>query len=765
MQLSHSNDGWGFSTRFLHVTLVLVLALATLGALRTGLPVADPAVPAPRIDSLLRPQPLAFVPVAGAETQGGVFRADAVTFSPRQIDFTLPALPAGDPTDLDNPESSPTFETIGMRFLGMTATPEIQAGTLLPARVNRLLGSNAEDWQLGLPAYGSIIYHDLYPGIDLRYDGDTGHLKGTYIVQPGANPELIAWQYSGAASVAVDAATGSLLVSGNDVGIEEQAPVAWQESGDVRVPVPVEYRVAETGAVFFALPAGYDPSLPLIIDPVYVYNTIYNGGFLDHGVDITIDSQGNAYALVYTYDNTFNEYGFYVAKIAPDGSVLWTTYLGGSGIDYGTGIAVDANGDAYITGQTGSSDFPVVNAMQSQMNGPGDAFISRLDSDDGSLVFSTYFGGNRHEHGGDLIVGSNGDIYLTGATDSADFPTVDPIQSNLTLTICFCYDSFVTRLSGDGSTVLFSTYLGGSQDDKGRAIGLDDDLNIYFAGNTGSDDFPLHNALQATFGGDMYDAFAARIAADGSMLDYSTYLGGEQWDIVNRMAVDGMGNAFVTGFTGSQAYPTTPGSFQPQFAGGINACGQPPFDPLRNCYDVYVTKLAPDGGSFGYSTFIGGGRDEEGRGIAVDAAGNAYVIGYTTSPDFPLQGSPDPGAIIYIAKLDSTGSILEYVLGIESGSANAGHGIAVDSQSDLYVTGALNVPADLFVARIDQAACPDFVAPEGVGVEDLIAVAGHWDQTPADPGWDPQFDLNGDGHINIADIMLTSANWERMCVG
>lgn len=441
---------------------------------------------------------------------------------------------------------------------------------------------------------------------------------------------------------------------------------------------------------------------PTIETPAFVYETIYNGGWLDSGRDVAVDAAGNAYVLAQAY-NANND--VLVLKLGPDGTVLWTVSMPGRALDFGTGIEVDGAGGVYITGWTDSDDFPIVNALQATLNGPRDAFLTKLSAQDGSILFSTYLGGSRAEGSNDIVLNSAGEIYLVGYTNSTDFPTMNPLQGQLNTTYCFCDDAFVAKISADGQSILYGTYLGGGFDDSGDSIGVDAGDNIYVTGNTRSDDFPLAAPIQSTYGGGERDLFLSRIAVDGSALQYSTFLGGEDWDLVSRLQIDGAGNAYLTGWTRSVAFPTTAGAFQEQFAGGIRACGSPPFEPLHNCEDAFVTKVLADGSALAYSTFLGGEWVDEARGIAVDGLGQAYIVGYSSSADFPPAGSITP-TDIFVSQLSADGSALNYTIGIDSNSANAGHGIAVGSAGDLYVTGAKNVPADVYVARLADSPPP-----------------------------------------------------------
>jgi hypothetical protein len=432
--------------------------------------------------------------------------------------------------------------------------------------------------------------------------------------------------------------------------------------------------------------------------PGFVYQTVYNGAQFDSGHDEVVDQEGNAYILARAYDSNND---VMVVKLSPSGAVLFVTYLRGSLTDYGTGLALDGQGGLWLSGWTDSADFPVVNAAQPVKDTNRSGFLARLSTADGSVLYSSFFGANRSDEFHDIALNSAGEIYLVGKTDSTDFPTRSPLQSGLNLTSCFCDDAFVLHLSADARTILYSTYLGGSLDDQGDSIGLDSAGNIYIAGITQSDDFPTSNPLQAGRSGSS-DVWAARISAGGSQLDYSTYLGGSGTEYLGRIAVDPAGYATLVGTTNSANFPTTSGAYQPVFGGGL--CGVAGFGQ-RSCYDAFVTRLAPDGGSFAYSTFLGGNNDDEARGVVDDNAGNAYVVGYTFSANFPPSGISG-AADIFVSILDASGSQLRYSVTVFSSTANDGHGIAIGPGDDIYYTGAQNAPSDLYAARLSQSTNP-----------------------------------------------------------
>lgn len=665
---------------------LLVLAVPLLRS--ASAPAAAPLSGPPDVVATLRQLPLAFVPHQEQGDTAVLFEARA---GGRAIAFTAQEI-----------RLHAEGEPLRLRFLGANEAPVVAADTPLPGKINDLRGNDPAQWQTNLPAYAAVTYRQLYPGIDVRYEGTEGLLKSTFTVAPGADPAQIRWHYSSATAVAVDSSSGDLRVTLPDQSqLVERAPVAWQESGGERLAVPVAYETGADGSIGFAL-GRYDSAAPLIIDPTIVYETNVDLGEFDKGEDIVVDAAGNAYVLGGLYELSND---VFVAKLSPDGALLYVTYLRGSCGDFGGGIALDGAGDVYIAGGTDSADFPILNARQATKNSaPRDAFIAKLAGADGTLQFSTYFGGGRSDIIQDVTLNDAGEIFVVGYTESTDFPTVNPIQGGLNLNQCFCEDTFVTRLSGDAMTVLYSTYLGGSFEDYGQSIALDGNENIYVTGRTQSDDYPTEAALQPNRAGQNQDEdlFVSKIAADGSRLVYSTYLGGTESDSVRRIAVDDVGNAFVAGSTQSVDFPTTACAFQEDYVGGVLDCGTPGFGGPVNCTDIFVTKFTPDGRHLAYSTYVGGGLDDNARGIAINNSGEAFVVGYTNSADFP--GAAGSANDILLLKLNAAGSDLLYTVNLESTTPNAGHGVAVDTAGDVYITAS---QPDLLVAKIgDDGGAP-----------------------------------------------------------
>ena len=352
-----------------------------------------------------------------------------------------------------------------------------------------------------------------------------------------------------------------------------------------------------------------------------VYSTYLGGtGIISDGaLGITVDSAHNAYVTGLTHSTDFptvnaiqpNNGGgdgdAFVTKINPAGSALvYSTYLGGSGPEYYSAIAADSSGNAYITGYTGSTDFPTKNSIQPNSGGGYDAFVTKINPAGSAFVYSTYLGGSLNDYGDAIAADSAGNAYITGSAGSADFPTANAIQP----TIDGSFDAFITKINAAGSSFVYSTFFGGSGIEVGNGIGVDSSGNAYVIGHSDSTDLPAVNAIQSTFAGGMWDAFVVKINGAGSTLSYSTYLGGSSDDLGFGIAVDSGGGAYLTGITYSKDFPTL-NAIQPKNHGNG---------------DSFVTKL-DSAGSLVYSTYFGGSRGDQGNGIAVDWRGSAYVAG------------------------------------------------------------------------------------------------------------------------------------------
>ena len=383
-----------------------------------------------------------------------------------------------------------------------------------------------------------------------------------------------------------------------------------------------------------------------------------------------------------------------------DPVLQYSSYLGGRGLDFGFGIAVDDSGNAYLTGVTDSNNFPTANPLQPGFDGLSDAFVTKLNADGSAIVYSTYLGGSGSEIGFGIVVDDSGNAYVTGITDSNNFPTLSALQPSFGGGPS---DAFVTKLNPDGSALVYSTYLGGNRTEIGFGVAADDSGNAYLSGTTESNNFPTAGPIQPTFGG-ASDAYVAKLDATGSALVYSSYLGGSGLDDGMGIALDGSGNAYVAGGTESNNFPTA-NPLQPAPGGGS---------------DAFVAKLKVDGSALVYSTYLGGSGSDKGVRIAVDDSDNAYVVGDTGSSNFPtvnpLQPSFGGNSDVFVARLNATGSALVYSTYLGGIGLEGSGGIALDGSGNAYVTGGTgssNFPTadpvqavfgggtDVFVAKLD----------------------------------------------------------------
>ncbi|MCG3111300.1 MAG: SBBP repeat-containing protein [Candidatus Manganitrophus sp. SB1] len=551
------------------------------------------------------------------------------------------SLQKGERAENPNIENPPAL--LRMRLSGASQTPAVSGEEALPGRQNYFIGNDPKNWRTDIPTYQRVKYQDVYPGIDLVYYGNQRQLEYDFIVDPGIDPKKIELRFEGADGMEIDP-QGNLVLTVQGEKIRMHKPVIYQEQAGQRRFIPGHYLLKGKGKVGFHV-AAYDRTKPLIIDPVLSY----------------------------------------------------ATFLGGSDHDRGNGIAVDSSGNAYITGSTRSLDFPTVGTFDSTLGGPVDAFVAKLNPSGTALLYSTYLGGTGSDKGSAIAVDTSGNAYVTGETDSLEFPTTTgAFDRTLNGT-----DAFVVKLNSSGTALLNATFVGGSSFDVGNSIAIDASGQAYVTGLTYSADFPTSpGAFDTTFNWSSFkdeasDVFVVKLNPGATSLLYSTFLGGMRNDSGHDIAVDASGNAHITGSTTSPNFPTTAGAFDTTFADGG---------------DAFAAKLNSSGSTLLYATYLGGSDLDNGRSIALDRIGSAYITGDTASSDFPTTlgaydrsnpNSPPSGdgcesgclgrfSIIdaFVTKLNPTGSALVYstYLG-DSESSNFGNGIAVDAFGNAYVTG------------------------------------------------------------------------------
>jgi hypothetical protein len=587
----------------------------------------------------------------------------------------------------DNARDSIEQLVLTAKFVGANPNPKVVAEGQIEYKCNYFLGNDPSKWHTDVPNYEAITLRDIYPGIDLKYTGD-GNGQATYefLAAPDADIAQIKVAYEGAEETSIDA-DGRMVVrtKWDDMTTAIRTPADGALSGTASFS-----QISESAVGFKS--AGPGGQILGISSVELVYSTYLGGSgnenYIFSGGNIAVDVNGNAYLTGETtssnfptqnpYDGSYNggSYGdAFVTMLSASGSLIYSTYLGGGGDDCGYDIAVDDSGKVYVTGMTGSSNFPILNPYQMYKASNYDAFVTKLSNSGNSLIYSTYLGGGDSDIGRGIAVDGSGAAYVTGQTMSSNFPTKNPYQTSQGFV-----DAFVTKLSSSGNSLIYSTYLGGTDQDRGVSIAVDDSGYAYVAGQTPSSNFPTHNAFQATYQGGHSDAFVAKLSIAGSSLIYSTFLGGsgaEDYYMGVGIAIDGRGNAYLTGSTSSPDFPTK-NAYDGSFNGG-------PYDG-----DVFVTKLSSSGANMIYSTYLGGSDEDRGVGIEVDGHGNAYVTGRTISSDFPTRNAyqtDQVGTDVFVTKLSASGARLIYSTYLGGGDRDEALGIGIDANGSTYVTG------------------------------------------------------------------------------
>lgn len=607
-------------------------ALATLTPAPAA-PVAPDVTPETqaRLKQALQDDPLLYEPNLGQADAHVRFVARSPAATVYLLDDGLELLVGGaPPPDPLAPEPKPgtTPGALRLRFEG-AHVPELSGVDESEARNAYLMGDDPSQWLSDVPTYRSVVYRGLYPGIDLvLYGTSETPLKYDLVVAPGADPAQAVLVIEGGRGVTLEE-DGDLRMFTATGSITQAAPVVYQDIAGARVPVAGAFRVHEGDRVTFDLGA-YDENETLVIDPGLMYASYMGGSGYDIAYDIALDAAGNAYVTGYTQSSsfpvrnaTFTEYRGYadafVMKVNATGAVLWSTYYGGRADDYAYGIALDAAGNAYVTGETSSPDLPMSGAIQPTYKGGADAFLAKF-SPAGVLTYATYFGGAARDWFHEIDFDSLGNAVLVGSSYSTDFPVANASQA----TMRGVRDGVVVKLNPILSTVLFSTYYGGSADDIALMGGVDPSGNIVFGGYTQSANLTTTpGAFQSGLKGPgTYDGFIARLNSAGQ-LTYATYLGGNSTEYITRVRLDAAGNLYASGYTTSTDLPVLNAS-QPIHGGGG--------------WDAFVLKMRAGDLALQWLTYKGGNAYDVSGDMTLDSAGNVYQLAYTTSANYPGQG-------------------------------------------------------------------------------------------------------------------------------
>jgi len=555
---------------------------------------------------------------------------------------------------------------INSLFLGTNEHFTTQVFDKSEAYYNYFIGNDESKWASFVPLYGSVQLNDIYNGIDVRYYYDNNLVRYDWIVRPGGDPTKIRIKFEGQDGLRVSP-NGDLVLQTSLGEVEHSKLLAYQMQNGVQNVIECKFKDEGNGIVSFEM-GSFNPNQDLIIDPL-VYSTFLGGTSSEYGYSIAADAMSNAYITGYTsssnfpttsgaYDQTWNSTDVFVTKMDPTGSYLvFSSFLGGTSFEYGYGIGVDGSSNVYVTGYTGSSNFPTTSGCWDNTYNSYEVFVTKFNSTGSSLSYSTFLGGTSTDYGYAIAVDGSGYAYITGYTSSSDFPTTSGCWDatyNST-------DAFVTKMNQNGTGLVYSTFLGGTSSDYGYGIAVDGSGYAYVTGYTSSSNFPTtsgcwDNTYNST------DAFVTKMNQNGTGLVYSTFLGGTSSDYGYAIAVDANGCAFVTGYTSSSNFPTTAGAW----------------DNIYNSTDAFVTKFNLTGSGLVYSTFLGGTSSEYGRGIALDDIGNAIVAGYTNSSNFPVtfdafDNTANGGYDIFFTIFNSDGSFLDYSTYLGGASTDYGY--------------------------------------------------------------------------------------------
>src|ERR1017187_954332 len=541
---------------------------------------------------------------------------------------------------------SATAGSLTVRFPGANAScaPRGEASELVQVRYYNETNPSG----VARPHFRRVRYRDLYPGIDLIFHFDRGSLEFDLELAPGASPDAIRIDYGGGPARLTQ--SGDIEADFGELRILQKPPVVRQVVNGVDVLISSHY-VAEKAGVFNVRIGHYNPALPLTIDPALNFSSVLGGQGFDAAYAMAVDATGAIYVAGETDSLMFwgggrrsNRDAFVMKLDATGSNILYATFLGGSGADVAHGITVDSAGNAYVVGTTNSQNFPVTAGVVGSGNaGFEDAFVVKLNAS-GSVVYSTLLGSSGSDLGLGIAVDGPGNAYITGQT-TGSFPATAGAFQTTPRGNMQCY---VAKLNSTASALVYSTLLGGSNQDMCRGIAVDGSGNAYVAGVTYSADFPVQGALQSALKG-AADAFVAKINPSGSALVYSTFLGGSSFDEANAIAVDASGAVYIAGDTLSWDFPVSSGAYQTALKGG---------------YDAFAAKLSPAGNTLSYATLIGGSGTDTALAVAVDSSGRAMIAGRTNSVDLPVQQAAQGtlGGMFdgFTAVVDGTGSSLPF---------------------------------------------------------------------------------------------------------
>ncbi len=695
------------------------------------------------------------LPISFESNQG---QADSqVKFLSRGGGYTLLLTEAGAHLQLNGTDGKPVG--IGLKLAGANPNPLIQARDSLPGKSHYFSGSDPKGWRTDIPHYAKVHYKEVYPGVDLVYYGHQGQIEYDYIVAAGAEPNIISFELHGAEQLAIND-DGDLLIASEAQQIRFHKPHAYQWKNGAATTVAASFSPKGGNRIGFEV-ADFDPALPLVIDPVLCYSTYLGGSEDDQGHHIAVDALGNMYVTGITYSASFpgavgavpprglGGGDVFVTKLDASGTrLIYSAFIGGSAADSGKALVIDGSDSVYVSGGTRSTNFPVTDgAFQTALRGSGDAFVLKLNPEGNQLLYSTYLGGSGEDgwEGGGVAVDSAGAAYVTGTTESRDFPIAGGIFQRSSGG--GRSDAFVTKVNSVGRLV-YSTYLGGFDLDQGRGIAVDSAGSCYVTGKTQSANFPLHNAYQSVTRGVLDDAFLTKFNITGGLILYSTLLGGSGSDVGNAVVVDSSGTAYIAGETDSFDFPTTADVLKREHPGSDT-----------DGFVARFTTTSSRTASLVYCTYLGGSGQDSVSGLAVGSSGSAHVTGATDSVDFPLekafQSSLAGGASdAFVAKLNGGATGLIYSTYLGGDGKDSGAAIALGPSANAFVVGTTE-SGNFPVAGAPQSG-------RGGGIDGFVARIPPGDGSPASPAVSsgivltPDTSTLGVGENLIARFTLTN---------
>ena len=692
-----------------------------------------------------------------------------------------------------------------MQFVGANPAAAITGGAELAGKINYLLGTQSAQWRVGMPTFAQVQVDNIYPGINVVYYGNGRQLEYDFHLAAGVEPQTIALRFDGAEKIAVNP-QGELVVSLPDGEMVQRTPVVYQNDGSTRREISGGYRLLDAHTATFALGA-YDHRQPVVIDPVLSYSTYFGGNntYIAHA--IALDTNGCIYIAGETLSTQLtsnssdafqtNFHGgtitgdAFVAKFDNTGQTnLYCTYLGGSSDDTVYGLAVDKSGNVYLTGATRSADFPTNNALYGYKAGPlpgyyGRAFVAELNTNGSKLLYSTFLSGNLADAGFAIAVDAAQNAYVAGYTCSTNFPvTARASQTNLLCTNSIYYNrnAFVAEISAGGTNLLYSSYLGGQNYDQATGITVDQANFIYVTGLTASTNFPTTNALAgfkflngATNASPACDAFVCKYSPGFTNLVYATFLGGTNSDAATAITADTTGHAYVVGWTVSTNFP---GAYRND---GFTNCTRFVSNQLTNnlfnlfgiTTNAFLTELSANGASILHTAVFGGSLMDVPNGVALDAAGNIYLVGSSVSTNYPvtpasllgsLQATNSGAADVFVTAFKADWSGLLYSTYLGGWLNDFGNAIAVDAAGNAYIAGqtfstnypsfnglqpALNLASyyngtsDAFLTKILPAAPTPTLTINPVGTNVLVSWPPLGQESPALFGLQTATNLTG----------------------